>query len=262
MPLSIPRSPLFVRSPTLLILKSISPLQLQLAYDAADIATLWQDAEKTTPVGNLDVVGNWEDLGSVGRDATQSTAGNKPIYHADVLGTGYPGIKFDGSDDFLTWSDFSSNAITVYLVATGVDDDSDAHCPLDLQNDGDDPYRHILQFHHLANDYQVVIRPNATGVVGTSDPVGRHLIILQATDGGNATLYFDSADSADGGPTAMPSGWANDNAVASRMGLDTTGASPFNGYIHSLLIYNLEHTLAQRTPIAAYLASRYGITLS
>jgi hypothetical protein len=232
--------------------------------DAVDTSTLYQDAAKTTAAGDGDVVGAWADLSVNGVDFTQATTANKPLVDADVLGSGYPGVKFDGNNDSLqAGSKFGLNAVTIYVVLTGVDDNGNAHRPLDLQNDGADPYRIVMQVRHSDNDYIAFFRTGGSlSVTGGSDPAGRHLIILTGADGGNGTLYFDSATTIDGGPSSAGTGWAADSVIPSRLGIDVTGGSPFNGYMHSLIISETEDDATRRGLIGTYLADRYGITLS
>ena len=65
------------------VLPDIAGLELWL--DGSDIATLFQDSAKTTPVtADGDVVGAMADKGDNGNDATQGTTANKPIYKATI----------------------------------------------------------------------------------------------------------------------------------------------------------------------------------
>ncbi len=71
---------------------------LQLWLDANDASTLFQDAAKTIPAGNGDVVGAWADKSGLGNDATQTTTAAKPTL---VNTDGFPALEFDGTDDYL-----------------------------------------------------------------------------------------------------------------------------------------------------------------
>jgi len=231
---------------------------LQLWLDANN--TLYQDAAKTIPAGDGDVVGAWPDL-SGGNDATQSTTAKKPLLDLDVLGSGYPGVLFDNADDFLTWSDFGLNAMTIYFVTTGVDNGSADNTLFDLQNDGANPYRVLLRLDHVQNRNDLFM-PIIGNFNGVSDPAGKHLHIFQAIEGGAFTWYYDSSTIPDRGPTIKAGNWINNTITDSRIGLTVSDDKPFNGYCHSLLIYSTSHTSAEREPIAAYLADRYGVVLS
>jgi len=57
---------------------------------------LYQDAAKTTPAANGDAVGAWADQSGNGNDATQATAGLKPVRIDNVVN----GIGVDGRSYF------------------------------------------------------------------------------------------------------------------------------------------------------------------
>ena len=92
---------------------------LQLWLDANDASTLFQDAAKTTPAGNGDVVGAWGDKSGQGNDATQTTTAAKPTVQFNVL-NGKSVLRFDGTDDFLSTGAFAGGSLsqptTFFLV--------------------------------------------------------------------------------------------------------------------------------------------------
>ena len=62
-------------------------------------------------------VDSWTDLSSNSRDATQATSANRPVYKTAIQG-GNPVVRFDGSNDILTTSTFSSSSeISAIMVA-------------------------------------------------------------------------------------------------------------------------------------------------
>ena len=78
-----------------------APARLVRHYDASVLASLYQEAEMTTPVSaNADPVGAWMDLSGHGGHALQSSANRRPSYRTEIQ-NGLPGILCDGSDDFL-----------------------------------------------------------------------------------------------------------------------------------------------------------------
>ena len=233
---------------------------LQLWLDANDASTLFQDAAKTTVAGDGDVVGAWADKSGQGNDATQTTTAAKPLLDTDVLGTGFSGIKFDAADDFLSFPKFGLTAITIYAVVTGIDNETFPRL-LDMQNDGVDPYRLIINYVYTENVYRVTLRPNASTPNG-SNPVGKHIIAWEAVSGGNTSIYFDSIDTIDIGPTAIPSAWNNDTIASSRIGITISDTNPFNAYVQSLLVYNSVHNVTQRGNVMTYLSNNYGKALS
>lgn len=88
---------------------------LYLWLDANDIATLWQDSTRLTPVtANNDPVGAWDDKSGNGRHFLQTTSGNKPLYKTSQDGTA--GLKLDGVDDYLTRATAIATGREVYMI--------------------------------------------------------------------------------------------------------------------------------------------------
>jgi hypothetical protein len=68
---------------------------LALWLDANDLATLYTDSGKTTPVsGDGDVVGCWADKSGNGKDAIQATTSKKPTYKTGIK-NGLPALLFE-----------------------------------------------------------------------------------------------------------------------------------------------------------------------
>lgn len=89
---------------------------LLLWLDANDASTLFQDAAKTTPAGNGDVVGAWADKSGQGNDATQTTTGRKTTVSAAAI-NGLNAILGDGADDELVISVGPLTVETIFAVA-------------------------------------------------------------------------------------------------------------------------------------------------
>ena len=99
---------------------AFSPLDiagLQLWLDGSDIATLFQDSAKTTPVtADGDVVGAMADKSGNGRDLLQATTANKPLYKTAIQ-NGLSVVRFDGTDDKLGPTVFTLNQpFTIVMV--------------------------------------------------------------------------------------------------------------------------------------------------
>lgn len=74
---------------------------LQLWIDFSDMARIFTDAAKTTPVAtDGDVIGAIEDKSGNGNDATQTDAGEKPLYRTNIINGRSVG-RFDGINDAL-----------------------------------------------------------------------------------------------------------------------------------------------------------------
>jgi len=66
-------------------------------------------------------VATWTDSSGNGRDATQSTSGNRPVATASVV-NGLPAVRFDGSNDFLTIPSLNGLSSAEAFVVLRVDD--------------------------------------------------------------------------------------------------------------------------------------------
>lgn len=75
---------------------------------------LWLKADSGVTYDGSNYVSSWADQSGQGHDATQSTDGLKPLYVASAVNT-LPGIRFDGSNDYLTVAGSFSIA-QVYVV--------------------------------------------------------------------------------------------------------------------------------------------------
>lgn len=98
--------------------KTISGLQLWL--DGADLSTLRQNSNGTTAVtASSDPIGYWADKSGNGRNVLQATSSYRPVFAAGVKGL-FPGVTFDGVDDFLESTASGATSIvdsTLIMVA-------------------------------------------------------------------------------------------------------------------------------------------------
>ena len=92
---------------------------LQLWLDASDSATLFDATSGGSAVAADGGVARWEDKSGNSRHATQGTSANRPARKTAIQG-GMDVLRFDGSNDVLTSSDFldlsSGQAVTVLAV--------------------------------------------------------------------------------------------------------------------------------------------------
>ena len=76
------------------------------------------DARSITGLSDGDAVGSWLDDSAAGNDASQTTAGYKPLYKTNIVG-GNPAVRFQGLDDSLSGS-FASWATSAFTVLLGL----------------------------------------------------------------------------------------------------------------------------------------------
>ena len=77
--------------------------------------TGWWDASSPIMRGTYaegDQVSTWYDISGLGRDLTQGTAGNRPLFRHHSSGSRLPGVDFDGTSDRLDSTLAISNFIT------------------------------------------------------------------------------------------------------------------------------------------------------
>lgn len=95
--------------------RSVGPLHCW--FDASDSSTIFDaDTGGSLPAAGGGI-GRINDKSGNGRNATQSTANNRPTYQLGVQG-GRPVMRFDGSNDYLATASFAkSAALTWFVVA-------------------------------------------------------------------------------------------------------------------------------------------------
>lgn len=90
------------------------------AFAPSDITglNLWLYADAITGLSDDDAVGTWADQSGNGNDATQGTAGQKPLYKTNIQNS-LPVVRFDGTDDVMVVSDgasLQSAKITLFVA--------------------------------------------------------------------------------------------------------------------------------------------------
>jgi hypothetical protein len=77
---------------------------------------LWLAADSISGLADDAAVATWSDLSGNGRDFTQGTAANRPLYKTNIVG-GKPVVRFDGSNDFLAGTLVMAQPFTILVVA-------------------------------------------------------------------------------------------------------------------------------------------------
>lgn len=80
---------------------------------------VWLAADRLA-LNHLDAVGTWTDISGNGRDATQGTAANKPIFLLNTAPNGLPALAFDYfAKQYLQTASFNlgaNNAVSIFAV--------------------------------------------------------------------------------------------------------------------------------------------------
>ena len=111
--------------------ESVTSATLRAWYDGDDLTGMFTDDGGSTPVSTVgNTVGKWNSRYGTAPPLQQSSASNRPTYQA-VSGATGNGVKFDGSDDYLTstdatYFDFMHKAAGFTMLVVGAFEDSDS----------------------------------------------------------------------------------------------------------------------------------------
>ncbi len=230
---------------------------LQLWLDANDASTLFQDAAKTIPAGNGDVVGAWENKANPGtNDGTQATTAAKPTLHTGVV-NGLPIIRFDGTDDFLNIGDLSALTAAEIFIVVKIDNDPPALAAQSglwsMGTDGVTPDTHFpFTTGDIFDVFGTTVRKpsiiptialdqwNIYNVVSISGEWTNRINTVQQHTTGTNTVGF---------------------VATAKIGISNGGTFFLDGDIAEIILYNAKLSTEDRTQLNAYLSNKYGITL-
>ena len=81
------------------------------------VTAFWAGDPSWSNPGNGNAVSSWRDYSGQGRDATQGTGANQPIYQSSAsLLNNQPAVKFDGSLSFLNTASFTATSAGPHTV--------------------------------------------------------------------------------------------------------------------------------------------------
>jgi hypothetical protein len=92
---------------------------LTLRLDASSLSSLWQDSGggRTTPVAvTSDPVGGWNDIRGNGMYVNAASDAKRGTYNPNGVGTGKPGVTFDGVDDVMSSANATLTAGMIFAV--------------------------------------------------------------------------------------------------------------------------------------------------
>lgn len=226
----------------------------------------------TNPGTILNAVGTWRDLSGQGRNATQATQANKPVFRQSIL-AGKPVVRFDGVNDEM--------AIAGLDIAQNVDGIS-MFCVVQTTLPG-------------ASGQPIFI---SNGIVAVNNRAGlfRELAVVGAMAVGGRRLDADAFAKAESGNVLTAGVYSIDSGVfdyrntiatvykngvqqATNTSFETTGASEdtaslavyigsgngtawINGDIAEVIIYKRALNNAERSRVERYLSQKYGIALT
>ena len=229
---------------------------LQLWLDANDAATLFQDAAKTIPADDGDVVGAWADKSGNGLDATQTTTAAKPTLQFNIV-NGKPVIRFDGTDDGLDAGDFSSLTGGEAFIVVKVDADpppnnfktglwdfgasvAATHFPFNVDSTIYDTFGTTAR-KTTVNPATTLTQFNIYNVTSIANEWTSRL--------NNTELFTTAINTAGYSATA-------------HLGISSTASAILDGDIAEMILYNAKLIDANRALVNNYLSKKSGIALS
>lgn len=245
---------------------------LQLWLDASDADTLYDATSGGSLVAADGGVARWEDKSGNGRHATQGTSANRPARKTAIQG-GKDVLRFDGSDDHLTSTDFldlsSGQAITAFAVvkraATGA-----YHAILAKFNrtgDGSTEDGWAFRFTDT-NKLDAAFFKDAAGTTRITDSSvtasNFTLFGFKAVAGSlttSAVLYRQGAALASSSTGSVQS--LDNTSYQLQIGIEPySGAfySAYNGDIAEIIIYDSALSDTDREAVEDYLLGKWGIT--
>ena len=216
---------------------------------------LWLKADSLS-LNDGDAVTTWTDSSGNARDATQATAGLKPIYKTNVI-NGQPVIRFDGTDDRLVTSSVAvaGGAFSAFIVLKFAST-SGAQYPL---FNGDNVAGNGWALESgagTAGKRGVLYRGNAISDDGTTSTI-TELWSVTRTSAPSLNFYLNgtiTSIAADASALTAPT-----NKVV--VGGDSGGSAGFfNGDIAEIIIFDSALSTGNRQAIESYLAGKYSIS--
>lgn len=199
-------------------------------------------------------------------NATQSTSANQPKFYDNVFNVGIPGIRFDGSNDYMTFdgSLLIGSSYTIFVVeqkrATvasgsfrmfigGTDNSTAQNLSFGYYSDT------VLRLTHF--NYTLTYTSSSSDLTYSS-PIARiHSGTFSTSTGMNYYLNGLNMASDSTVKTALTS--YTGSALARRNG---SSYSYFNGDLAEIIIFKHTLTTEERRLIEIYLGKKYGITIS
>jgi hypothetical protein len=207
---------------------------------------LWLEASAITGLADNAPLTTWPDSSGNGRDATQSTAGNKPLYKTAIL-SGQPVVRFDATDDRMATASIAHGVGAgdfTWVVVARVTNAAANYSPI-MANGSFAP---ALYFHDNRINLYWAADHSWTNTV-TAD--NTWYTILVSRSGTDVSLRLNGAD--DGVPFSLNNNMAN---AVMHLGFDGSGGA-LGGDEAELLFYDTALDATQTANIEGYLRSKY-----
>jgi hypothetical protein len=195
-----------------------------------------------------DPVGEWQDQSGNGRHVVQATALNKPTLQPAAV-NGKPGVRFDGSNDYLRALFTLNRPFHVFLVVKQITWVSARNI---IAGGTGDTYS-LLQ--NTGTPTLAVWGGTSTAGQNSNLAVGAWGIVESLADAVTRRLRVnDTAATTPSLPTVADRGGIT-------LGAHANNGSASNIEVAELLVYSAELTGADLTAVRSYLGTRYGIAV-
>lgn len=248
----------------------VSPL------DSANLK-LWLKADAGITKDGANKVATWADQSGGGNNATQATAGNKPLW-VDSQINGYPVLRFDGTDDYLGLANLTILKATrggsVFVVekrnGLGGGVGSQDNTLFDASTASASNPRMEVVIDDVTNVYKINARRSdgtATASLsgGASGTAAFNLVSATVNYfDASAALYVDGTLVNSSAAFLTTGTISNANSVAIRVGAQATAGGPFGGLnadVAEMLVFNRAMIGTDRQAVECYLARKYNLTL-
>lgn len=212
--------------------------------DAVSGIFYWFKADALS-LSDGDSVTTWTDSSGGGRNATQSTAANKPVFKTGVL-NGKPVVRFDGSNDYLDSASASiSQPMTIFMVSRADVVKSQIRFTLKTGN----------VYHYNDTTTTATLYAGTTGQTFTTD-VTKWNLWDHSLNGASSDAVVNG-----GTATSISPGTANSTGGI-RIGDHPSGSFAFDGDIAEIIIYSGTLSTSDREKVRRYLTEKYGLYIA
>jgi len=226
-----------------------------------DLVAWWKADAGVTESGGA--VSQWDDQSGNGWHLTQGTSGSRPIYSATGFNSSYPGITFDGTDDFLAVSSVTglsgASACSVFVVMRWDETLSDAYARIfsfwdaDYANGYGNANSFIIQRENLTSNIQFGGNSAYTSTTVTDDTNYR---LGGVWDGSNVTLYKNNVASTPTSKSMTLSGPATIRISKEGSG---GGTAYVSGIYAEVFVLKKAPDSTERSTIDSYFTTTWGL---
>lgn len=236
-------SPVMVRPGTGFSPAGLAGLQGWFRADAG----VYADAG-STPAGNGDPVQEWQDQSGQGNDATEATAGDRPVFRTSQV-NGYPAVDFNIAADTRLGLDSSMGLDRFHLFYVARFDTVEGAIL-----SGDVGSKAIIV---VVSTTAIRARDDggtfpAGTITGAPFSTGTWYLLEEEYDAGTRTVRRD-------GTTLLTETRAGETFTFGRVGNNPTPDGRLRGDLAEMLLYDRELSVADAAQVRLYLNDKYGL---